>query len=167
MATITLRGNSISTSGDLPTVGGDAPGFRLVSADLKDMTLHDFSGKKKVLNVFPSVDTPTCAMSVRKFNEKAAGLPDAVVLCISADLPFAQKRFCGAEGLSNVVTLSLMRGRNFSKDYGLLIENGPLSGLTARAVIVLSADNKVLYTELVPEIGSEPNYDAALAALSA
>ncbi|MCK9193686.1 MAG: thiol peroxidase, partial [Nevskia sp.] len=134
---------------------------------LKDMTLHDFSGKKKVLNVFPSVDTPTCAMSVRKFNEKAAGLPDAVVLCISADLPFAQKRFCGAEGLSNVVTLSLMRGRNFSKDYGLLIENGPLSGLTARAVIVLSADNKVLYTELVPEIGSEPNYDAALAALSA
>lgn len=165
MATVTLRGNPISVSGELPVVGGDAPGFRLVAADLRDMSLHDFAGKTKVLNVFPSVDTPTCAMSVRKFNERASALPGAVVLCISADLPFAQKRFCGAEGIENVVMLSLMRGRNFSKDYGLLIENGPLAGLTARAVIVLSADNKVLHTELVAEIAQEPDYDAALKAL--
>jgi len=165
MATVTLRGNPISVSGELPAVGVDAPGFRLVAGDLREMSLHDFAGKTKVLNVFPSVDTPTCAMSVRKFNERAAALPETVVLCISADLPFAQKRFCGAEGIQNVVMLSLMRGRNFSKDYGLLIENGPLAGLTARAVIVLSADNKVLHTELVAEIAQEPDYDAALKAL--
>jgi len=165
MATVTLRGNPISVSGELPAVGVDAPGFRLVAGDLRDMSLHDFAGKTKVLNVFPSVDTPTCAMSVRKFNERAAALAETVVLCISADLPFAQKRFCGAEGIQNVVMLSLMRGRNFSKDYGLLIENGPLAGLTARAVIVLSADNKVLHTELVAEIAQEPDYDAALKAL--
>ena len=165
MATITLRGNPIQTNGDLPKVGSEAPGFRLVNGDLKDVSLHDYAGRRKVLNIFPSVDTPTCAMSVRKFNEKAAGLSNAVVLCISADLPFAQKRFCGAEGIKNVENLSLMRGRNFSKDYGLLIETGPFAGLTARAVVVLDADNKVLHSELVGEIADEPNYDAALKAL--
>jgi thiol peroxidase len=166
MATITLRGNPIHTSGELPALGSESTGFRLVDANLKDATLHDYAGKRKVLNIFPSIDTPTCAMSVRKFNEKAAALKDTVVLCISADLPFAQKRFCGAEGLSNVVTLSLMRGHSFAKDYGVLIEDGPLAGLTARAVVVLGADNKVLHTELVPEIGQEPDYEAALKALN-
>jgi len=166
MATITLRGNPIHTSGELPRAGSESTGFRLVDANLKDATLHDYAGKRKVLNIFPSIDTPTCAMSVRKFNEKAAALKDTVVLCISADLPFAQKRFCGAEGLSNVVTLSLMRGHNFARDYGVLIEDGPLAGLTARAVVVLDTDNKVLHSELVPEIAQEPNYEAALKALA-
>jgi thiol peroxidase len=165
MATITLGGNPLSTNGELPKPGSDAPGFRLVSADLKDVTLHDFAGKKKVLNIFPSIDTPTCATSVRKFNARAAGRDDTVVLCISADLPFAQKRFCGAEGLNNVQTLSLMRGRSFSDEYGLTIENGPLAGLTARAVVVVDADNKVVHSELVREIADEPDYDAALKAL--
>lgn len=165
MANITLRGNPIQTNGDLPKTGADAPGFRLVSGDLKDVTLHDYAGKRKLLNIFPSVDTPTCATSVRKFNEKAAGLKDTVVLCISADLPFAQGRFCGTEGLKNVQNLSLMRGAAFAKDYGVLIENGPLAGLTARAVVVLDASNKVLHSELVKEIADEPNYDAALKAL--
>ncbi len=166
MATITLRGNPVQTSGELPAKGSEVPGFRLVGADLGDVTLHDYAGKRKVLNIFPSIDTPTCAMSVRQFNQRASSLSNAVVLCISADLPFAQKRFCGAEGLSNVVTLSLMRGRNFSKDYGLLIETGPLAGLTARAVVVLDEHNKVLHSELVSEIGNEPDYDAALKALA-
>lgn len=166
MAHITLHGNPVTTSGELPAIGSDAPGFRLVSSELKDVSLHDYAGKKKVLNIFPSVDTPVCANSVRAFNEKAARLGDAAVLCISADLPFAQSRFCGAEGLDNVVTLSLMRNHNFAKDYGVLIEDGPLAGLTARAVVALDADNKVIYTELVPEIGEEPNYDAVLAALA-
>lgn len=165
MATFTLRGAPFQTNGELPKPGSDAPGFRLVSGDLKDMSLHDFAGKKKVLNIFPSVDTPVCATSIRKFNEKAAGLSDAVVLCISADLPFAQARFCGAEGLKNVHNLSLMRGAAFAKDYGVLIENGPLAGLTARAVVVLDANNKVVHSELVGEVGSEPDYDAALRAL--
>ena len=165
MATVTLRGNPIQTSGELPKPGSEIPGFRLVDVSLKDITLHDYAGKRKVLNIFPSIDTPTCAMSVRKFNEQAGKLNNTVVLCISADLPFAQKRFCGAEGLSNVVSLPLMRGRNFAKDYGVLIEDGPLAGLTARAVVVLGADNKVLHSELVPEIAQEPNYDAALKAL--
>jgi thioredoxin-dependent peroxiredoxin len=165
MATITLRGNAIQTNGDVPKVGADAPGFRLVGGDLKDVSLHDFAGKRKVLNIFPSVDTPTCATSVRKFNEKASALKDTVVLCISADLPFAQGRFCGAEGLKNVQNLSLMRGAAFAKDYGVLIENGPLAGLTARAVVVLDTDNKVLHSELVGEIANEPNYDAAIKAL--
>ncbi|MGH8462073.1 MAG: thiol peroxidase [Stenotrophobium sp.] len=166
MATITLHGNPVETSGDLPQKGSAAPGFRLVSADLKDVSLHDYAGKKKVLNIFPSIDTPTCATSVRKFNERASKLKDTVVLCISADLPFAQKRFCGAEGLSNVVTLSLMRGHGFAKDYGVQIETGPLAGLTARAVVVLDGNNKVVHTELVKEIADEPNYDAALKALA-
>ena len=165
MATITLHGNPVETNGELPSKGSAAPGFRLVNADLKDVSLHDYAGKKKVLNIFPSIDTPTCATSVRKFNERAASLKDAVVLCISADLPFAQKRFCGAEGLSNVVTLSMMRGRGFARDYGVEIETGPLSGLTARAVVVLDGNNNVVHTELVGEIANEPNYDAALKAL--
>jgi len=166
MATVTLQGHPLTTSGELPAVGSEAPGFRLVGVGLKDQSLHDFAGKKKLLNIFPSVDTGTCAMSVRQFNQKAAALSNTVVLCISADLPFAQKRFCGAEGISNVVMLSLMRGRNFAKDYGLLLENGPLAGLTARAVVVLGEDNRVIYTELVPEIANEPNYQAALQALA-
>ena len=165
MATITRRGTPTQTNGELPARGSEPPGFRLVDGDLKDVTLHDYAGKRKVLNIFPSIDTPTCAMSVRKFNQKAAGLSNTVVLCISADLPFAQKRFCGAEGLSNVVNLSLMRGRNFAKDYGVLIEDGPFAGLTARAVVVLGTDNKVLHSELVGEIAQEPDYDAALKAL--
>lgn len=166
MATVTLQGHPLTTSGELPAIGSEAPGFRLVGVGLKDQTLHDFAGKKKLLNIFPSVDTGTCAMSVRQFNQKAAALSNAVVLCISADLPFAQKRFCGAEGISNVVMLSLMRGRNFAKDYGLLLENGPLAGLTARAVVVLDEDNRVIYTELVSEIANEPNYQDALLALA-
>lgn len=165
MATITLKGNAVQTSGELPGKGETAPGFRLVGKDLKDVSLHDFAGKRKVLNIFPSIDTPTCATSVRKFNERASGLKDTVVLCISADLPFAQNRFCGAEGLKNVVTLSMMRDRHFGKDYGVLLENGPLAGLAARACVVLGADNTVLHTELVQEIAQEPDYEAALKAL--
>lgn len=166
MATITLHGNAFQTSGELPKVGADAPGFRLVNGELKDVSLHDYAGKNKVLNIFPSIDTPTCATSVRKFNEKAAALKDTVVLCISADLPFAQKRFCGAEGIKNVETLSLMRGHGFGSEYGVTIENGPLAGLTARAVVVIDANNKIVHTELVREVADEPNYDAALKALA-
>lgn len=165
MSTVTLRGTPIEVSGTLPSVGSESTGFLLVGSDLKDISLHDFAGKKKLLNIFPSVDTPTCAMSVRQFNARVAKLPNAVVLCISADLPFAQKRFCGAEGIENVVNLSLMRGSVFAKDYGVKIETGPLAGLTARAVVVIDENNIVRHTELVSEIGSEPNYDAAIAAL--
>lgn len=166
MATVTLRDHPVQTSGELPAIGSEVPGFRLVDVNLKDVALHDFEGKRKVLNIFPSVDTATCALSVRQFNEKAAALKNAVVLCISADLPFAQKRFCGAEGISNVVMLSLMRGRNFAKDYGLMLETGPLAGLCARAVIVLDAQDRVIHAELVSEIANEPNYEAALKVLS-
>ncbi|HEX7381675.1 MAG TPA: thiol peroxidase [Nevskiaceae bacterium] len=166
MAEVKLHGNACTTVGDLPTVGANAPGFRLVNAKLEDVSLHDFSGKRKVLNIFPSVDTPVCANSVRKFNEKAAGLKNTVVLCISADLPFAQQRFCGAEGLNNVTTLSLMRGRNFGKEYGVLLETGPLAGVLSRAVVVLDENNKVVYKQLVPEITEEPDYASALAALN-
>ena len=165
MAKVTLHGNPFNTYGDVPAVGSDAPGFRLVNGELKDVSLHDFAGKNKVLNIFPSVDTPVCATSVRTFNQKVSGLADTVVLCISADLPFAQARFCGAEGLENVVNLSMMRGRSFAKEYGVLLEDGPMAGLTARAVVVLDADNKVLHSELVGEIAEEPNYEAALKAL--
>lgn len=166
MANITLRGNTVQTNGELPKVGAEVPGFRLVGLDLKDVALHDFAGKRKILNIFPSIDTPTCAMSVRQFNQRAAAMKNAVVLCISADLPFAQKRFCGAEGIANVVMLSLMRGRHFADDYGVLLETGPLAGLTARAVIVLGENDRVIHAELVSEIGNEPNYEAALKALS-
>ena len=166
MATITLRGNATQTSGELPAKGSQAPDFKLVNQDLKDVSLADFAGKKKILNIYPSVDTPTCATSTRKFNEKASGLKDAVVICISADLPFAFKRFCGAEGLSAMQTLSTMRQHDFATKYGLEITTGPLAGLCARAVVVLDKDNQVVHTELVKEVADEPNYDAALKALA-
>ena len=165
-STVTLGGNPVEVAGNFPRKGDIAPAFSLVGNDLSDVPLKQFSGKRKILNIFPSVDTPTCATSVRNFNKRASELPDTVVLCISVDLPFAQKRFCGAEGLNNVVTLSTMRGREFLKDYGVEIASGPLTGLAARAVVVLDAQNRVLYTELVPEIKNEPNYDAAIKALA-
>ena len=166
MANLTLKGNPIHTSGELPAVGTTAPDFILVNAALQDVTLAAFAGRKKLLNIVPSLDTAVCALSTHKFNEHAKAHPDTAILVISADLPFAQKRFCGNEGIDNVVTLSMMRSRQFAEDYGVLLESGPLAGITARAVVVLDADNRVLYTELVPEIAQEPNYQTALAALS-
>ncbi|GAB4168305.1 MAG: thiol peroxidase [Rhodocyclaceae bacterium] len=165
MTTVNLAGNPIRVGGRFPAAGDAAPPFSLVAADLRDVKLGDFAGKKKVLNIVPSLDTPTCATSTRKFNQAAASLPDTVVLVISADLPFAAKRFCEVEGLKNVVTLSTMRGREFLRDYGVEIEDGPLAGLTARAVVVLDANDRVVHAQLVPEIRQEPDYDAALAAL--
>jgi len=165
MAQITHAGNPIHTNGDLPKVGSAAPDFKLQDADLKDLSLADFKGKKKLLNIVPSLDTPTCALSTKKFNEQAAKHPNTVMLIVSADLPFAQKRFCSAENTDKVKTLSTMRSRNFSKDYGVLITDGLLAGITARAVVVIDENDKVVYTELVPEIKQEPNYDKALAAL--
>lgn len=163
MATVTLHGNSFQNSGELPTVGSQAPEFKLVNGDLADKSLADYTGKK-VLNIFPSVDTPVCAVSMRVFNEKASSLENTTVLCISADLPFAQKRFCGAENLDKVESLSSFRS-SFAKDYGLEILDGPLAGLCSRCVLVLDENNKVVYTELVTEISQEPNYQEALAAL--
>ena len=165
MVTVTLHGNPINTTGELPAVGDSAPDFHLVGKDLADVSLADFAGRKKLLNIVPSLDTPTCALSARKFDEFAHDHPDVVMLMISADLPFAQSRFCVGEGLDNVLSLSMMRSRNFAKDYGVLIEDGPLAGLTARAVVVVDEHDTVLYTELVPEIGEEPDYGRALAAL--
>jgi thiol peroxidase len=165
MANITLQGNACNTNGELPAVGSTAPDFTLVDAKLNDVHLADYAGKKKLLNIVPSLDTPTCATSTKKFNELVAERDDVVVLVVSADLPFASGRFCGMEGLDNVLPLSLMRGKAFAKDYGILITDGPLAGITARAVVVLDADNRVVYTQLVPEIADEPDYDAALAAL--
>ena len=165
MAQVTLKGNPINVDGQLPQKGQQAPAFSLVGGDLSDVTLASLSGKRKVLNIFPSIDTPTCATSVRKFNVDASKLPNTVVLCISADLPFAQKRFCGAEGLDNVVNLSTMRGASFLKDYGVAIANGPLAGVAARAVVVLDENDKVLHSELVAEIANEPDYAAAVAVL--
>lgn len=164
--TVTLGGNPIQIGGELPKTGSIAPAFLLVAKDLSDATLENFAGKRKVLNIFPSIDTPTCANSVRQFNAKAAQLENTVVLCISADLPFAQSRFCGAEGLDNIQTLSTMRGRDFLQNYGVAIESGPIAGLAARAVIVLDENNRILHSELVSEIKNEPNYEAALAALA-
>ena len=165
MATVTLDGNACTTNGELPAVGSTAPDFHLVDGKLGDVRLADFSGKRLLMNIVPSLDTPTCAISTKKFNDYAADRDDVEVLVISADLPFAQGRFCGAEELEDVTPLSLMRGRGFAKDYGVLITDGPLAGITARAVVVLDAGHKVIYTELVPEIADEPNYEAALAAL--
>ena len=165
MSTVTLGGNPVNVAGNFPPPGASAPEFSLTGKDLKDVGLKDFSGKRKVLNIVPSLDTPTCQISTRKFNEKAGGLPNTVVLVISADLPFAMKRFCEAEGLNNVITLSTMRGRDFHAKYGVDIADGPLKGLTARAVVVLDENNKVKYSQLVPEIKNEPDYDPALAAL--
>ena len=163
--TITLQGNPVEVAGDFPSVGSQAKPFSLVAKDLSDVTLASLAGQRKILNIFPSVDTGVCATSVRKFNSDASSLANTVVLCISADLPFAQARFCGAEGLSNVVNLSTMRGQNFLKDYGVAIANGPLTGVAARAVIVLDEQDKVLHSELVPEVAQEPDYATALAAL--
>lgn len=165
MAQITLKGNPINTCGELPVVGTPAPGFTLVRADLGDTSLADYAGKSVVLNIFPSLDTPVCAQSVRRFNELAADREGAVVLCISADLPFALGRFCGAEGIENVVALSTFRAAGFGDDYGVRIVDGPLAGVLARAIVVVDGAGGVSYTELVPEIAQEPDYDAALAAL--
>lgn len=165
MAMITLKGNPIHTNGDLPAVGSKAPDFRLVDKDLKDCSLLTWAGKKKLISIVPSLDTPVCAMSTKKFNEHAKHHPDTVILTVAADLPFAMKRFCGAEGLDNVISLSLMRGREFAEAYGVLITDGPLAGITARAIVVLSAEDTVKYTELVPEIAQEPDYETALRAL--
>jgi thioredoxin-dependent peroxiredoxin len=165
MATVTFKGSPIQVAGSFPQKGQKAPAFKLVGKDLKDVTLADYAGKRKVLNIVPSLDTQVCATSTRKFNERAGGLNNTVVLVISADLPFASSRFCAAEGLNNVVTLSTMRGRDFLKTYGVEIASGPLTGVTARGVVVLDENDTVLHSELVPEIAQEPNYDAALAAL--
>ena len=165
MATVTLKGNPVRLSGELPVKGAEAPAFKLTSKDLADLSAADFKGKNLVLNIFPSVDTSVCATAVRRFNKEASSLKDTAVLCISADLPFAQARFCGAEGLNNVVTLSDFRSGDFGKAYGLRIVDGPLAGLLARAVVVVGKDGKILYTQLVPEIAQEPDYAAALAAL--
>lgn len=162
MATVTLQGKEIHTSGELPAVGSKALDFDLTKADLTDVSLADFSGKKKILNIVPSLDTSVCAASARRFNRLAGGLHDTVMLTISNDLPFAQKRFCDAEGIENVITLSQMRNRDFGRGYGVEIIDGPLQGLLARAIVVLDEDNKVLHTELVPEIAQEPDYDAAI-----
>jgi thiol peroxidase len=164
MATVTLRGNPIQTNGELPSVGSSAPSFSLVGSDLAEVSEAKFAGKKVVLNIFPSIDTPTCATSVRTFNEKAAGT-DAVVLCVSEDLPFAQNRFCGAEGIENVMTASSFRS-DFGAAYGLEMTDGPLKGLLARAVVVLDETGTVIHSELVPEIAQEPDYSAALNAIS-
>ncbi|MCB9730699.1 MAG: thiol peroxidase [Deltaproteobacteria bacterium] len=164
MATITLKGNPISTSGELPAVGSKAPGFTLTAADLSDLTLQDLAGQKAILNIFPSLDTGICAMSVRRFNEEAAKLDGTVIVNVSADLPFAQKRFCGAEGIERAKVGSTFRS-SFARDYGAEITEGPMRGLCVRAVIVLDESGTVRYTQLVPEIVQEPDYDAALAAL--
>ena len=164
MAEITLRGNACHTSGNLPSVGSDAPDFNLANKDLADVSLTDFAGQKKVLSILPSVDTPTCATSTRKFNEHASSLDNVSVLVISADLPFAQARFCGAEGLENVHTLSTFRS-DFANDYGINITDGPLAGVTGRAVVVIDENNTVVHSQLVGEIADEPDYQAALDAL--
>jgi thiol peroxidase len=164
MANITLGGNPIHTSGQLPPVGAKAPDFKLTSGDLKDLSLADFKGKKKVLNIVPSLDTPVCATSTRRFNADAGKLPNVAVLVISADLPFASKRFCTTEGLANVTPLSTFRS-SFPKDYGMAIVDGPLAGVCGRAVVVLDENDQVVYEELVPEIKQEPDYAKALAAL--
>jgi len=166
MATITLKGNPIQTAGALPKVGTQAPAFTLTAGDLADIGLDHFAGKNKVLNIIPSLDTSVCALSAQRFNREAGGLPDTVVINISADLPFAQKRFCESQNLKTVVNLSTLRAPAFGKDYGVQITTGPLTGLMSRAVVVLDKQDKVIYTEQVPEIAQEPNYDAALYALS-
>ena len=164
MAQVTLGGNPVHTSGDLPAVGAAAPPYSLVGADLAEYGAGEFEGKNVILNIFPSIDTPTCATSVRQFNERAAGMDETVVLCVSADLPFAMGRFCGAEGIENVKVGSTFRS-DFGSDYGVTLTDGVLAGVLARAVVVIGPDGNVKHTELVSEIAQEPNYDAALAAL--
>ena len=164
MTQVTRQGSPVAISGAFPQQGASAPDFCLAAGDLSDKTLADFAGKRKILNIFPSVDTGVCARSVRTFNEKAAALHNAVVLCISADLPFAQARFCGAEGIDNVVMLSTFRS-SFARDYGVEIAGSALKGLTTRAVLVLDENNQVLHGELVADIANEPDYEAALRVL--
>lgn len=168
MSQVTFHGNPVQVKGALPAVGTTAPGFTLVGKDLADVSLGTCQGAsaRKVLNIFPSIDTGVCAASVRRFNQLAAQMSNTQVMCISADLPFAQARFCGAEGIDKLMMLSTMRGREFLENYGVAIANGPLQGLAARAVVVLDTDNKVLHAQLVSEIGQEPDYDAALKALA-
>lgn len=165
MASVTLGGNPVHTNGDLPAVGSTAPAFSLVGNDLSEVRLADHAGKNVVLSIFPSIDTATCATSVRTFNEKAASLDDTVVLNVSADLPFAQSRFCGAEGIENVATASSFRSSQFAEEYGVKLIDGPLQGLCARAIVVVGTDGNVKYTELVPEIAQEPDYEAALSSI--
>ncbi|HBG17856.1 MAG TPA: thiol peroxidase [Desulfobulbaceae bacterium] len=165
MAKINLKGNEISTIGYLPAIGAPAPDFKLVKTNLEETNLKDYRGKTVVLNIFPSVDTGVCAASVRKFNSEASNRKETVVICVSADLPFAHKRFCEAEGLQNVIPASVFRSPDFGKNYGQTITSGVLAGLLARAVVVISPEGKVRYTEQVPEIGQEPNYQAALDAM--
>ncbi|MGG7056066.1 thiol peroxidase [Nitrosomonas sp. ANs5] len=163
---VTMGGTPIKIEGTFPKTGEQAPAFSLVNRDLKDVTLADFAGKKKVLNIVPSLDTPVCALSTRKFNQRASEMDNTVVLIIAADLPFAMSRFCDQEGLDKVIPLSTMRGAQFMRDYGVAIADGPFAGITARAVIVLDENDQIIHAELVPEIKDEPNYDAALAALN-
>ncbi len=165
MSEISFKGAKINTSGRLPSIGAEAPDFTLTNNDLKDVNLKDFIGKTVVLNIFPSLDTSVCAVTVRKFNEIAGNMKDTAVLCISRDLPFAQARFCGAEGLKNVITLSEMRELKFGEKYGVRIIDGPLKGLLARSVVVIDPEGKVKYTQLVPKIEQEPDYDSAVKAI--
>lgn len=167
MATVTLGGTPVQTSGSLPAVGSKAPDFRLTKEDLSDASLKDFAGKKKIINIVPSLDTGTCAASARRFDHEVASIPDAVLLTVSNDLPFAMARFCKAEGLENIISLSQLRDRSFGKDWGVAITSGPLEGLLARAVVVLDANDRVAYAEQVPEIKQEPDYAKALAAVKA
>lgn len=166
MAKITLRGQPCNTIGELPAVGSTAPDFQLTKNDLSDVSLADFAGKKKLISIVPSLDTPVCANSTRTFNQHAEAHAESVILVVSADLPFAQGRFCSGENLDNVISLSLMRSRDFAKDYGMLIVDGPLAGVTGRAVVVLDENNQVIFSQLIPEIAQEPDYQSALAALS-
>ena len=165
MAEITLQGNKVNTNGDVPQIGSSAPDFILVDSDLNDISLSNYDGKNIILNIIPSLDTPVCQKSTKIFNEKASSLSDVVVLAVSADLPFAMKRFCSAESIESVKPMSMMRSRNFAKDYGVLLVDGPLSGITARAVVVIDKDKKIIHSELVQEIANEPNYEAALNSL--
>jgi thiol peroxidase len=165
MAEITLQGNKINTNGDVPKVGSAAPDFVLVDSDLNDISLSNYDGKNIILNIIPSLDTPVCQKSTKIFNDKASSLSGVVVLAVSADLPFAMKRFCSSESIESVKPMSMMRSRNFAKDYGVLLVDGPLSGITARAVIVIDKDKKIIHSELVQEIANEPNYEAALNSL--
>lgn len=165
MSNITLHGEAIETIGELPQIGTTAPDFNIVKADLSEATLKDYTGKRLIINIFPSIDTPTCATAVRKFNQAASDLKNTAIVCVSADLPFAGARFCGAEGIENVETASTFRSLSFGEDYGVTITTGVLKGLLSRAIVVIDESGKIIYTEQVPEIGDEPNYDAAIAVL--
>ena len=166
MTKITLKGNEIHTNGDIPKIGDEAPDFVLVNEDLNNVTLEDYKNKNKILSIVPSLDTPVCQTSTKVFNEKASSVKDTIILTISADLPFSMTRFCSSEKLNNIKSLSMMRSRNFAKDYGVLIVDGPLAGITARAVVVIDKNNIVIHSELVKEIGDEPDYDGALNCLT-